>query len=89
MKAIVSKYHPHSGTYSATDNDGNRAVVRGEAGFGTSADLDHSRAVRKLCARMDWHGSLVAGSLMKAGVCIGKVWVWRQEGLQTGEEIAL
>ena len=85
MKAIVTKYHPASGRYSASDYDGNRVFVAGESGHGITTEMNHERAVRKLCEVMGWQGTLISGGLLGVGL----VWVWRQEQLQTANEIAV
>lgn len=65
MKAIITKYHGPTNTrgsrYSASDRDGNRAMV--PARYAT--DDNHARAVRALCAKMGWSGKLIPGGLGK------------------------
>lgn len=87
VKAIVTKFHPAGSKlperYSATDNDGNRVVIRGSDMV--SDDDNHAVACRKLCLEMGWSGSLVRGQLLG----VGHVWVWRQEGLQCADELVI
>lgn len=91
MKAIVTKYHGESyrrgSGVTADDGDGNRARVAWDPAL--NSDGNHIAAVRALCRKMGWTGSLIQGYLMKGGRMNGQVWVWRQEQLQSGLEIAV
>jgi len=48
-------------------------------------DQNHAEAVRQLCNRLHWSGSLVCGGLPDGS----RVWVWRQEQLQTADELVI
>lgn len=86
MKAIQTEYfgpgNVRGARYVARDGDGNRVTL--SSGGGTVTDTEmHAKACIALCRKMGWRGVLVKGWL-KRGVW---VWVWRQSGLQTAEEI--
>jgi len=87
MKAIVTKYHPvglvRSDRYSATDNDGNRAYVSNLTDL--SVDDNHLAAMRALCVKMGWQGTLVRGAL----VGVGQVWVWRESKGHIATEVVI
>jgi hypothetical protein len=57
LKAITTRYYQSTGTrpgrYVAVDYDGNIE----------SSTQGHIPAVRALCQRMRWHGTLVAGEI--------------------------
>jgi len=76
MKAITTKYHGHTptrpATVSATDLDGNKAVVNVSAY--DSADLAHDGAAIALCRKMGWG----EGPLMRGSIKIGNVYVFDQ-----------
>ena len=90
MKAIVTKYHGptqyRSAYYCASDGDGNRATVRASDWDGGQGPRE---AVKALCAKMGWSGSLVEGGLMQGGHSAGEVFVWRQEGLAVADELVI
>ena len=92
MKAIISKFIPGWGVrgarYQATDGDGNTVHVPVASRYCT-VDEHHRSAVKKLCLKMGWSCFLVNGALMKGGVQIGQVWVWRQEQLAVAEELVV
>lgn len=62
MKCIQTRYISPSNTrgarITAHDSDGNRVTVP----YPHDARDPHEVAVRALCARMDWHGQLLAGA---------------------------
>lgn len=73
MKAIFTKvYGPHR--MEATDNDGN--TVRIDRASELQHEGQHDAAVRALCEKTNWHGELVKGYVLKAGVTVGRVYVW-------------
>ena len=90
MKAIVVSYHGptqfRSAYYSASDGDGNRARVRASDWDGGQGPLE---AVKALCVRMGWAGTLVQGGLMRAGRSVGEVFVWRQERFAVADELVI
>jgi hypothetical protein len=72
MKAIVTTFHGPTNTkgsrVSAQDMDGNRItiswshVLNGEAA--------HAEAALALCKKLDWHGRLVAGAIVRGYVFV-------------------
>lgn len=85
MKAIISEYRPgitRAARYSATDGDGNRVSVQQRDDL--NSDQNHAEAVRKLCRKMNWTGTLVKGWFKKTQW----VWVWVERNHQeTGKVI--
>jgi hypothetical protein len=81
MKTIISKYVGPTGLrgsrYRATDGDTTVIIDHDPA---WNSDRCHAEAVRKLCAKMGWHGELVSGTMSKRGQVIGEVWVWVKFG---------
>lgn len=91
MKVILTQFHGATNTrashYSATDGDCQR--VRVEARDDFNSDQNHEAALRKLCSKLGWTGSLVRGTLMRGGRTVGYVWTWRQERLKVAYETAI
>jgi hypothetical protein len=87
MKAITSKFIPCSNVrgsrYQATDGDGCTVYVQAESHW--TVDQSHAEAVRKLCERREWHGTLAQGYLMKRGHDHCRVWVWVDFGQNHNE----
>lgn len=86
LAAIVTRYvGPGNVRGSRIIAKANGYSVRMDYRDDLSLDQNHEEAVRKLCRRLDWTGSLVCGGLPDST----RVWVWRQERLQTSTEIAV
>lgn len=87
MKAIVTKFVPCGkvlgSRYKASDGDGNSVYCQADDTL--NVDQNHEAAARKLCKKMDWHGTLIQGSLCG----VGRVWVWRQSALNVALEIVV
>lgn len=79
MKAIATTYfgpgNVRGSRVQASDCDGNRIMVPYDHAL--NADGNHAAAAQALCAKMEWHGELVSGSLGS-----GYVFVW-----VTGERV--
>lgn len=73
MKAITTKYigptNFRGSRVKASDGDGNSYTMAWDSAYG--AESNHRAAVQSLCAKMLWHGTLVAGETKH-----GWVWVW-------------
>lgn len=80
MQTIVVKYHPQSGAkyarYSATSSSGNRVYVESEPGLRPEENMD--RAVRKLCEKLRWFGTLLRGGALGQTSSLGFVYVWKR-----------
>ena len=78
MKAIRTKYHGPTNTrgsrISATDEDGNRVSVSYD--YALSGEAVHRAAADALCAKMNWTGDLIGGSLKN-----GYVFVFMKESV--------
>ena len=65
MKAILTKYHgatDHKGSrISASDEDGNKITI--PYPYELSGEECHRAAAEALCAKMQWAGDMVCGSL--------------------------
>ena len=78
MKAITTRRLNPTDTKGtrvvADDGDGNRIIL-----FWDTAGNDyhnHVRAIKHLCRKMNWAGTLQGANLLRAGRTIGMVWVW-------------
>ena len=73
MKAITTTYHGPGNVRGsriiASDSDNNRAIVHYDCSL--DSEGNHDSAAIALCRRMNWHGTLVRGSLRH-----GNVYVW-------------
>lgn len=80
MKAIVTKYFGPSACRGsrvvASDGDGNRVTLDWSNESSNESDTNHLAAVKALCSKMGWHGSLIEGFILKGGVNHSRVWVW-------------
>jgi len=84
MKAIFTRaYGPHR--ILATDNDGN--TVRVDKAGELQHEEQHDAAARALCEKRNWHGTLAKGYWLKAGVTVGRVYVWT--GKESDESIVV
>ena len=72
MKAIRTKYLGPTNTKGsrivATDEDGNRVII--SSGGADSVENNHRRAAEALCAKMNWTGKMVSGSLKNGYVFV-------------------
>lgn len=77
MKAIVTKFfgpgNVRGARIKAHDSDGNSVMVGYD--YALNADANHRAAATALCAKLNWHGELVQGSLDT-----GYVFVWTGDG---------
>ena len=77
MQAITTRYHgptnTRGSTITATSASGERATVSYDDAW--DSDMNHSRAVLKLCERLRWAGRLTGGSTKD-----GMVWVFTDKG---------
>jgi len=78
MKTITTKYLGATNTrgsrISASDGDGNRIVTPYRSELGETEN--HEGAVKALCEKMGWHGTLQGGDLLQGGVVVNMCWVW-------------
>jgi hypothetical protein len=77
MKAIVTKYHGPTNNrgsrITASDEDGNRVTI--SYPYELSDEACHRAAADALCAKMNWRGSLIGGSLKNGYVfTFGPTW---------------
>jgi hypothetical protein len=73
VKAIfTTAYGPHR--IQATDGDGN--TVRTDKDSACGVETHHDDAVRALCTKMNWHGTLAKAHVMRSGGNVGRVYVW-------------
>jgi hypothetical protein len=84
MKAILTKAHG-AHRIQATDNDGN--TVRIDKAGELQHEEQHDAAARALCEKMHWHGTLSKGYMLRAGVTVGRVYVWA--GKESDESIVV
>lgn len=81
MKSIITKYLPPTNVrgsrIKASDMDGNSVTIHRECGWPLSEC--HDMAVRKLCKKMGWTGTLHIGDTKG-----GYVYVWK-----SGENIKI
>lgn len=80
MKAITVKYFGPTGNrgirIKASDSDGNAVTIRRGA---RRVEDDYDEAVKQLCHKMGWQGTLVRGSLGSDT----EVYVWADGGRVT------
>ena len=85
MIAIITKWVPCSNVrgarYIADNGDGCRGILSSDDAL--NAEQNHEAAVRKLCSKMGWHGTLAKGYLHQGGKMAGRVWVWIDNGRKT------
>ena len=76
MKAITTIYHGPTNTRGsrifADDGDGNRSII--PVNNALSIEQNYAEAVKRLCSKTGWEGSLVGGHLKH-----GMVWVWETD----------
>lgn len=86
MKAITTKYHGptnHRGSrISASAEGGHRVTVIYDDALNMTDGENHDAAVRALCQKCNWGGTLVRGQLANGGYVY--VWAHTQDTLTVG-----